>query len=228
MEEETTYNHMIPEESNEEILQNGREEVISVDQEFAEKQKLFQETINTLQQDLERQSTTADNIGDPLEEYFKTIKVLSSWMTNTFASTLSSPLFLPLTTKITIDLDTLNDFEETLSKIDIDIISHKQIEYDQLSSFLTTTNSSSFSKIFSTFDSSWETFNSLIRLGKLKLQELKWIIELSSKVENVEVEIKKVEAMLEGVEESRKKSLDDEGDGDVGAGGYCLFIISIG
>src|SRR3989337_2584960 len=98
MEEETTYNHMTEEESNEETLQNGIEEVITVDQEFAEKQKVFQETINTLQQNLELQSTTTDNIGDPLEEYFKIIKALSSWMTNTVTSTLSSSPFLPLTT----------------------------------------------------------------------------------------------------------------------------------
>ncbi|CAG8534567.1 11296_t:CDS:2 [Funneliformis caledonium] len=195
MEEETTYNHMTEEESNEETLQNGIEEVITVDQEFAEKQKVFQETINTLQQNLELQSTTTDNIGDPLEEYFKIIKALSSWMTNTVTSTLSSSPFLPLTTSLVTDLDTLNSFEETLSKIEIDIISNKQIEYNQLSTLSTT--SDSFSQLFSTFDSSWQTFNSLIKLGKLKLQELKWVIELKSNVEQVEVEIKKVEAMLE-------------------------------
>ncbi|CAI2161779.1 7392_t:CDS:2 [Funneliformis geosporum] len=216
MEEETTYNHMTEEESDEEILQNGIEEVITVDQEFAEKQKVFQETINTLQQKLELQSTTTDNIGDPLEEYFKIIKALSSWMTNTVTSTLSSSPFLPLTITLVTDLDTLNTFEENLSNIEIDIISNKQIEYNQLSTF--STKSDSFSQLFFTFDFLWQTFNSLIKLGKLKLQELKWVIELKSNVEQVEVEIKKVEAMLEGVEDSRKKNIDDGGGGGGGGG----------
>ncbi|RIA94458.1 hypothetical protein C1645_873410 [Glomus cerebriforme] len=214
MEEEISYNPTITEkETNEEILQNGvLEEVVTVDQEFTEKQKVFQETINILQKNLEQ---PADKLGDPLEEYLKTIKVLSSWMADIVNSTLSSSTFLPLTTTTTIitDINILNSSEEDLSKIEIDIISHKQIEYNQLSSFSTSTNSISFTQIFSTFDSLWKNFNSLIELGKLKLQELKWVTELSSKVEHVEVEIKKVEAMLEGVEESRKKQLDDDGGG---------------
>jgi len=214
MEEEITYNSTITEEeTNEEIQQNGvLEEVITVDQEFAEKQKVFQETINILQQNLEQPTT--DNIGDPLEEYFKSIKNLSSWMTNIVNSTLSSSAFLPLTTTLVTDLDIINSFEETLSKLEIDIISYKQNEYNQLSSFSTKTTS--FSTIFPTFDSLWQNFNSLIQLGKLKLQELKWISELDSKVEQVEVEIKKVEVILEGVEESRKKHLDDDVGGDGG------------
>src|SRR2546429_8423636 len=120
MEQEITYNPTITEEeTNGEILQNGvLEEVITVDQEFTEKQKVFQETINTLQNSLEQPTTT---IGDPLEEYFKTIKVLSSWMEDIVNSTLSSSTFLPLNTTVVTDLDIINSFEEALSKIEIDI-----------------------------------------------------------------------------------------------------------
>jgi hypothetical protein len=209
--EEETYNPTITEETNEEILQNGvLEEVITVDQEFTEKKEVFRETKNFLQKSLD---ISTDDIGDPLEEYFKNIKNLSSWMNDIVNSTLSSSTFLPLTITFLTDLNILNSSEEDLSKIELDIIS-KQLEYNQLSSFASSTDSSSFTQIFSTFDSLWKNFNSLIELGKLKLQELKWAIDLSSKVEQIEVEIKKVEAMLEGVEESRKKHLDDDGGGD--------------
>ncbi|UZO26371.1 uncharacterized protein OCT59_018602 [Rhizophagus irregularis] len=213
--EEETYNPTITVETNEEILQNGvLEEVITVDQEFTEKKEVFHETKNALQKNLEQNTITTDNIGDPLEEYFKNIKNLSSWMNDIVNSTLSSPAFLPLNTTFVTDLDILNSSEEDLSKIELDIISHKQLEYNQLSSFSSSTDSTSFTQIFSTFDSLWKNFNSLIELGKLKLQELKWVLELSSNVERVEVEIKNVEAKLEGVEESRKKRLDDDGGGD--------------
>src|SRR6266496_4317409 len=102
MEEEITYNPTTTEEeTNEETLQNDvLKEVITVDQEFTEKQKVFQETINILQKNLEQNTITTDNIGDPLEEYFKTIKVLSSWMTDIVNSTLSSSMFLPLTSTV--------------------------------------------------------------------------------------------------------------------------------
>ncbi|PKC01664.1 hypothetical protein RhiirA5_402728, partial [Rhizophagus irregularis] len=159
--EEETYNPTITVETNEEILQNGvLEEVITVDQEFTEKKEVFHETKNALQKNLEQNTITTDNIGDPLEEYFKNIKNLSSWMNDIVNSTLSSPAFLPLNTTFVTDLDILNSSEEDLSKIELDII------------------------------------------------------KLSSNVERVEVEIKNVEAKLEGVEESRKKRLDDDGGGD--------------
>ncbi|GBB87895.1 hypothetical protein RclHR1_01440010 [Rhizophagus clarus] len=212
---EETYNSTIIEGTNEEIQQNGvLEEVITVDQEFTEKKEVFQDTKNVLQKNLEQNTITTENIGDPLEEYFKNIKNLSSWMNDIINSILSSPTFLPLTTTSVPDLDILISSEEDLSKIELDIISQRQLEYNQLSSFSSSTDSTSFTQLFSTFDSLWKNFNSLIELGKLKIQELKWVIELSSKVEQVEVEIKKVEAMLEGVEESRKKHLDDDGGGD--------------
>ncbi|PKC66835.1 hypothetical protein RhiirA1_418865, partial [Rhizophagus irregularis] len=95
--EEETYNPTITVETNEEILQNGvLEEVITVDQEFTEKKEVFHETKNALQKNLEQNTITTDNIGDPLEEYFKNIKNLSSWMNDIVNSTLSSPAFLPL------------------------------------------------------------------------------------------------------------------------------------
>ncbi|UZO20852.1 uncharacterized protein OCT59_013262 [Rhizophagus irregularis] len=143
--------------------------------------------------------------GDPFEKYFKIIKDLSSWMDDIVNSTLSSPTFLPLTNNFVTDLNILNSSKKDLSKIELDIISHKQLKYDQLSSFSSSTDSTSFNQIFSKFDSLWKNFNSLVELGKLKLQELKWVIKLSSNVEQVEVEIKRVEAILEGVEESKKK-----------------------
>ncbi|GBC27668.2 hypothetical protein RIR_jg3303.t1 [Rhizophagus irregularis DAOM 181602=DAOM 197198] len=148
---------------------------------------------------------TEETNSDPFEKYFKIIKDLSSWMDDIVNSTLSSPTFLPLTNNFVTDLNILNSSKKDLSKIELDIISHKQLKYDQLSSFSSSTDSTSFNQIFSKFDSLWKNFNSLVELGKLKLQELKWVIKLSSNVEQVEVEIKRVEAILEGVEESKKK-----------------------
>ncbi|CAB4434403.1 unnamed protein product [Rhizophagus irregularis] len=215
-------NPTIIEETNEEILQNDvLEEVITVDQEFVEKKELFHETKNALQKSLNTSSRrlsqltiTTDVIGGPFEKYFKIIKNLSSWMDDIVNSTLSSPTFLPLNTlnnTFVTDLDILNSTEKDLLKIGLYIINRKQLKYDQLSSFSSSTDSTSFNQIFSTFDSLWKNFNSLIELGKLKLQELKWVIKLFSNVGQVEVKIKGVEAKLEGVEESRKKN---DGCGD--------------
>ncbi|CAB4398709.1 unnamed protein product [Rhizophagus irregularis] len=217
-----SYNPTIIEETNEEILQNDvLEEVITVDQEFVEKKELFHETKNALQKCLNTSSRrlsqltiTTDVIGDPFEKYFKIIKDLSSWMDDIVNSTLSSPTFLPLNTlnnTFVTDLDILNSTEKDLLKIGLYVINRKQLKYDQLSSFSSSTDSTSFNQIFSTFDSLWKNFNSLIELGKLKLQELKWVIKLFSNVGQVEVKIKGVEAKLEGVEESRKKN---DGCGD--------------
>ncbi|PKY31800.1 hypothetical protein RhiirB3_490086 [Rhizophagus irregularis] len=217
-----SYNPTIIEETNEEILQNDvLEEVITVDQEFVEKKELFHETKNALQKSLNTSSRrlsqltiTTDVIGDPFEKYFKIIKDLSSWMDDIVNSTLSSPTFLPLNTlnnTFVTDLDILNSTEKDLLKIGLYVINRKQLKYDQLSSFSSSTDSTSFNQIFSTFDSLWKNFNSLIELGKLKLQELKWVIKLFSNVGQVEVKIKGVEAKLEGVEESRKKN---DGCGD--------------
>ncbi|RGB44215.1 hypothetical protein C1646_748930 [Rhizophagus diaphanus] len=81
---------------------------------------------------------------------------------------------LPLNNTFVTGLDILNSSEKDLLKIGLYIINREQLKYDQLSSFSSSTGFTSFNQIFSTFDSLWKNFNSLIELGKLKLQELKW------------------------------------------------------
>ncbi|CAG8463677.1 9995_t:CDS:2 [Diversispora eburnea] len=208
--EEDSYNPEI----NPEILQgddssiNSIEEievlnVITVDQEYAEKSQVFQENLNILQN-----LNILPSSGDPLEEYFRATQTLVSWMTSNF------PTF-PSYSTLPIDLDYINLSDQSLSKIETEIIS-KQLDYNQLNDLLLSNDNSSsllnpnlLKEHSIAFEKLWQIFFNLIELGKLKCQELKWVAELNIKVDEVDVEIKKAEVMLEGVEESRKKTHDD-------------------
>ncbi|CAG8461490.1 17795_t:CDS:2 [Acaulospora morrowiae] len=206
MEEESYIPEMLHEDDDDHTTeQNGvLEDVITVDQEYANSFQEFQENLNTL-----RNLNLLPRPGDPLEEYFKISQALSSWMT----TQLSDFPEIPPKSTIPIDLDSINSCNESLSGIGVEIIS-RQFEYDQLEDFLSepTTTSIDLSLLkehSTTIKNSWQAFSDIVKLGKLRCQELKWVAELRDKVDGVDAEIKKVEAMLNGVEESRKKTHDE-------------------
>ncbi|CAG8667709.1 9632_t:CDS:1, partial [Dentiscutata erythropus] len=209
--EDETYPEILHEEHN--TIQNERlEDKITVDQEYNESSQTFQDNINIL-----NNLIPLIGPGNPLEEYFKATQSLSSWMSTTFEN---FPAF-PSKTTPQIDLDSINSAEVSLSGIE-NKLSSKQFENNQLSDLLTKTNSlvdtssdeevkQNLVKISSSIENSWNAFTSLVNLGKLRLQELNWVVELRTKMGDVDVEVKKVEAMLDGVEESIKKAHDDGG-----------------
>ncbi|CAG8684778.1 19733_t:CDS:1, partial [Racocetra fulgida] len=203
------------------------EDIITVDQEYNQLSQTFQNNVSAL-----KDLIPIIGPGDPLEEYFKATQNLSSWMITTFEN---FPAF-PSKTTSQIDFDSINSADVSLSGVENKISTSKLSEYNQLSDLLTKTNSivdassneehkQSLVKISSSIETSWNTFNNLVNLGKLRLQELNWVVELRSKVADVDVEVKKVEAMLDGVEESRKKTHDD---GSVNPSPINTGIISTG
>ncbi|CAG8700340.1 14197_t:CDS:2, partial [Ambispora leptoticha] len=151
----------------------------SVDEELAEHRKLFQEAMSKME-NLELYS-----VGGPLGEYYKAIKSFASLMAK---QTSKLPDFPPLTSNQT-DLNTLKAIDETLLRLDAEIIS-----------------SASDQKQLKKQEQLWQSFIGIVKASKLKLREFDWVSELSTKVEKVEFEVQKVEAMLEGVLESRNKS----------------------
>jgi len=208
--EEETYPEILGEEHN--TVNNERlEDKITVDQEYSKSSQTLQDNINIL-----KDLIPLIGSDDPLEEYFKATQSLSSWMSTTFEN---FPSF-PSKTTSQIDLASINSAEVSLSGIE-NKLSSKLFEYNQLNDLLTKTNSivdasneeanQNLVKMSSSIENSWNTFTNLVNLGKLKLQELNWVIELRAKVVDVDVEVKKVEAMLDGVEESIKKAQDDGG-----------------
>ncbi|CAG8440141.1 12117_t:CDS:2 [Acaulospora colombiana] len=176
-------------------------DVITVDQEYADATGVFQENLNVLQN-----LNLQPHPGDPLEEYLNISKTLSSWMT----TKLSNFPDIPPKSTNPIDLDSVNSSNESLSMIEVEII-NRQPDYYQLNGLLseTTIDLPSIKDHSTAIEKLWLTFLDLVKLGKLRCQELKWVAELRAKVDGIDVEVKKVEAMLDGVEESRKKTHDD-------------------
>ncbi|CAG8765640.1 24304_t:CDS:1, partial [Gigaspora rosea] len=209
--EEETYPEILGEEHNTVNNERRLEDNITVDQEYSKSSQTLQDNINIL-----KDLIPLIGSDDPLEEYFKATQSLSSWMSTTFENFPA----LPSKTTSQIDLDSINSAEVSLSGIE-NKISTKQLEYNQLNDLLTKTNSiidasneeakQNLVKISSSIEISWNSFTSLVNLCKLRLQELNWVVELRAKVADVDVEVKKVEAMLDGVEESIKKAQDDGG-----------------
>ncbi|CAG8474256.1 9863_t:CDS:2 [Ambispora gerdemannii] len=163
------------------IIQEPLQQEPSVDEELAEHRKLFQAAMSKME-NLELYS-----VGGPLGEYYKAIKSFASLMAK---QTSKLPDFPPLTSNH-IDSDILKTIDEILLRLDAEIISSGS-EQAQLKK----------QDIELSLEQLWQSFIGIAKASKLKLREFDWVSELSTKVEKVEFEVKKVEAMLEGVLES--------------------------
>src|SRR5947208_5494305 len=95
-----------------------------------------------------------------------------------------------------IDSDLLSSLDELLSKLENESMIKQTDEYNKLIN----NNNDDDHNILIYLNSLWEDFNNLLKLSNLKLQELNWTSGLLQKITDIDVEIQKVEVMLDGVE----------------------------
>nr|CAG8447295.1 7339_t:CDS:2 [Entrophospora candida] len=181
------------------------EEVTTIDQEMKEKQNLFQLNYKKITEEV---STVKEKETGMQKEFISSIEDLINWMNSQFNKILiNHELLKPVVdiNEFIIDLDLINPLDESLSKLENELIIKQTDEFNRL----TNNNNNKDHDILKSLNLLWESFKSLLKLSKSKLQELNWTSNLLQKIQGISIEIQKVEVMLEGVEESRKKTHDE-------------------
>src|SRR6185369_14396576 len=186
------------------------EEVLSVDVELAKQKEIFKDFSTEFQR-------LQLSPGGPLGEYFEAVQALAQWLMRQSSRFPDFPL-----TDSKPDEDALSSINDTLARLLAEIITQKsehgkvvELGEQLLSSTNTSEEQQTIQNIQYTIEQLWLSFTEIIKTSNVKLREFHWVADIQKKLDDVISQVKEVEATLDGVEESRRRTHEDPVNGQL-------------